>query len=45
MQRLNNEEMIKITGGGLKYGWALIGGALAFLMGVFKGIINPSACK
>jgi len=47
MQKLNNEEMLKVKGGGIssKLIWGLVGGAIVFLIGLFDGIISPKKCN
>jgi len=47
MVKLNNEEMLLVKGGGVsaKLLWKLIGGAVAFFIGVIDGIVNPRKCN
>lgn len=46
MKILNNDEMLKINGGGITYKLlGLIGGAVIFLIGLVDGIINPRKCN
>ncbi len=47
MNYLNNEELIKINGGGIaiKGVYAVIGGAIVFLIGVVNGLIRPYGCS
>lgn len=47
MQKLNNEEMLKVKGGGIstRLIWGIIGGAVVFVIGVIDGIISPKKCN
>ena len=43
---LQNDELNNITGGGVNYGvLAVIGGVVAFLIGVVDGYLRPLACN
>ena len=47
MNKLNNDEMLNVVGGGIAKNliYGIIGGTLVFLIGFFDGIINPSRCN
>lgn len=46
MDKLNNEKLKDINGGGISIGAALGIGALAvFIIGVIDGFVNPEKCK
>ncbi len=41
---MTDKELMQVTGGG--YGiWAAIGGAIAFLIGLVDGFLNPTECN
>ena len=43
---LETEELSNITGGGISYGiFAVIGGAIAFVIGVIDGYLRPLSCN
>ena len=44
---LNNEEMISIRGGAIKYKFlaGIIGGAIVFFVGLIDGLLNPQRCN
>lgn len=44
MQKISNNELKKITGGGIG-GWFIIGGIVVFLIGVIDGYVRPLACN
>ena len=44
MEKLNNKELKKISGGGLGLG-ILIGAGIIFLIGVIDGYIRPLKCN
>jgi len=45
--KLNNEEMLKVTGGGIssKLIWGIVGSAIVFIVGLIDGIVNPKKCN
>lgn len=45
--KLNNEEMLKVTGGGIssKVIWGIVGSAIIFIAGLIDGIVNPKKCN
>lgn len=45
--KLNNEEMINIRGGAIKFKFmaGILGGAIVFLVGLVDGLINPRKCN
>lgn len=46
MKKINQNEMKKINGGGIKVGVVMALGALAsFIIGIIDGYIRPIACK
>lgn len=47
MNKLNNDELMKVTGGGIfsKAVWGIIGGAVVFFIGVLDGIVSPKKCN
>ncbi len=47
MNKLSNEELMEVTGGGVfsKAVWGIIGGAVVFLIGVLDGIVSPKKCN
>lgn len=46
MKELNKEEMLSIQGGSISAGAvALIGGCLAFLVGILDGYTRPFRCR
>ena len=46
IEKLNNNELIKIDGGALSAGaWLAIGGGVVFLIGVIDGMVRPLACR
>ena len=47
MQKLNNEELLKLKGGGIssKLIWGIVGGTIVFLVGLIEGIISPKKCN
>ena len=47
MNKLNNEEMIKIQGGAFSYKALLgiLGAGIVFFIGVVDGLINPRKCN
>lgn len=46
MMVLQNEELATITGGAVKYAViAVIGGVIAFAIGVIDGYLRPLACN
>ena len=47
MKLLNNEEMLEVKGGALKFGIlaGIIGGAIVFVVGVIDGLLNPRKCN
>ncbi len=46
MKVLNNAEMLEVKGGGIGATlWAIIGGAVVFVIGVFDGFMNPKKCN
>lgn len=44
MEILTNEKLNEINGGGKAF-WLILGGAAAFLAGIFSGFMNPSKCN
>ena len=46
MKVLNNEEMLKVKGGGMS-AWAIfgIGAAIVFIAGVIDGFVRPLKCN
>ena len=43
---LNDKEMFNVQGGAISWGVAgLIGGVLAYLIGVLSGYTNPTRCN
>ncbi len=45
MNRLEEQELIKIEGGA-KYGvFVIIGGAITFIIGFVNGILRPKTCS
>ena len=43
---LQNEELMNITGGAVNYGvLAVIGGVVAFVIGVIDGYLRPLSCN
>ena len=47
MNYLNKEELININGGGiaLKGAYAIIGGAIVFIIGLVNGLVRPYGCS
>ena len=46
MKKLNDEELMKINGGGINFGVvALVAGALTLIVGIFDGIVRPLKCR
>jgi len=46
MYEINNEEKFTINGGAVNWSIvSIIGGAITFIIGLFDGIYNPTACK
>ena len=46
MNKLNDNELMKINGGGINIGIiALAAGGLTFLIGLFDGIVRPLKCR
>lgn len=46
MKNLEKEEMLKINGGAISAGvWALIGGAIVFMIGLVDGFVRPLKCN
>lgn len=47
MNKLSNEELMEVTGGGAfsKLVWGVIGGVVVFLIGVLDGIVSPKKCN
>ena len=46
MEKINNNELKKINGGGISFGVVIVVSALiSFISGVISGIASPSACK
>ncbi len=46
MKKLNNNEMKKISGGGINIGLLIgIGAGVSFLIGFFDGLIRPLKCN
>ena len=44
--KLNKYELLKVSGGGSSFGIvAAIGGAIAFLISVVDGFVNPKRCN
>lgn len=43
---LEDNELMNISGGGIKYGLAaLVGGIITFLIGVVDGYLRPLSCN
>jgi bacteriocin-like protein len=46
MNNINDNELKKITGGGLSLGTSLlIGGIITFIIGVIDGYVRPLKCR
>ena len=46
MNKINNEKMQNIKGGGINLGLAAgVGAFVSFIVGVIDGIINPAKCN
>ena len=46
MNRITNEKLKEVTGGGVNWGLAAgIGAVASFLIGVIDGLINPKKCN
>ena len=46
MQKINNEDLKKINGGGMSFGiGALIGAGIVFLVGLVDGFVRPLKCN
>ena len=47
MNYLNKDELIKVNGGGfaLKGAYAIIGGAVVFIIGLINGLVRPYGCS
>lgn len=47
MKNLNNEELLRVSGGGItsKLLWGIVGSALVFIIGVIDGIVSPKKCN
>lgn len=46
MNKLNNDELKKINGGGISFGSILgIGAGLTFIIGLIDGYVRPLACR
>ena len=46
MNKLNNNEMLEVKGGAIKWGViAGIGGFASFIIGVIDGWMNPKKCN
>lgn len=45
--KINNEEMIKVIGGGVssKLIWGIVGSAIVFVVGLIDGLVNPKKCN
>lgn len=43
---LQDEELIELTGGAIKYGLlTVIGGVITFIIGIIDGYLRPLACN
>ncbi|MFV0249929.1 MAG: hypothetical protein ACK5HP_02705 [Bacilli bacterium] len=43
---IEKEELYKITGGGISFGWSMfIGGAISLIIGIIDGYIRPLKCN
>ena len=46
MEKINNNELKKINGGGITFGTVIIVSALiSFISGIISGIASPDACN
>lgn len=47
MKQIDEKELKKINGGGTISGWAIagIGAVVAFVVGIFDGIVHPKKCN
>lgn len=46
MYEINKAEKFLVSGGAVNWGIvSIIGGAITFIIGLFDGIYNPTACK
>ena len=46
MEKMNNDKMKKIKGGGINWGlMAGIGAITSFLVGIIDGLMNPKKCN
>ena len=47
MNKLTNEEMLNIKGGGIKFRLigVAIGGLITFVAGLINGLVNPQKCN
>lgn len=46
MKNLNDNELMKINGGGINLGIvALVAGGITFIIGIFDGIVRPLKCR
>jgi len=46
MNKINNEKLKKVTGGGINWGMtAGIGAIASFIIGVIDGLLNPKKCN
>ena len=46
MEKINNEKMKSVKGGGINLGLAAsVGAFVSFIVGVIDGLINPAKCN
>lgn len=47
MNELNNEEMLNVKGGAIRFKLigAVIGGVVVFIAGLVNGLVNPQRCN